>query len=454
MLIKRKKLANVSRQTTQSKLPPQAAQLEIHKAKQEAKAISEEAQRALAASKKKLEEAEEKAREIIDQAEFDADNIKKQVYKDAVIAINEENAVLREQAKQLFNEVFQIKREALLEAHKEIIKIALDLAEKIIRYQANIDPNILKTQVVEAIKKATSDAERVQVFVNPQDLNRLEEMIPEIEKLFPAGIDMVSLVNDSVDLGSCMIETKSGQLDARFSTQLTTLIGLCEHLETPEPEINFSNDLQTAEDISLKSFEELTEAQESNKLKKTMLEHEKELLEVGLLNEEESKNLLAVKEEPSNEASLKYEPNNLLTEEEELLKNELLSDEGSIRLENIETMHLEPALIEDHEEITQPELVEYEEVKDQTNETIDVPNPVYEEKHIEIEEPEIEEAEIEELDKELEELYEYEDEEEIEEDKFETKNVLKPKKAPSSGISDLAQEVEKNPDWKELLDDE
>lgn len=440
MLIKRRKLTNINRQTSQqSKLPPQAGQLEIHKAKQEAKAIAEEAQRALAASKKKLEEAEEKAREIIDQAEFDADNIKKQVYKDAVQAINQENTVLREQAKQLFNEVFQIKREALLEAHQEIIKIALDLAEKIIRYQANIDPNILKTQVIEAIKKATSDAERVQVFVNPQDLNKLEEMIPEIEKLFPAGVDMVALANESVDLGSCMIETKSGQLDARFSTQLTTLIGLCGHLETSEPEINIDETLHTPEDISLKSFEELTESQESNKLKKTMLEHEKELLEVGLLNEEESKNLLSVKEETPSVLIEDYESANL-TEEEEILKNELLSDEGSIRLENLETINPEPEVIEDYKELEEPSIV-------------DTPMPTLKEEIPEIEEPEVEEAEIEELSKELEETYEYEDEEEPEEDKFEAKNVLKPKKKSSSEISDLAQEVEKNPDWKDLLED-
>lgn len=446
MLIKRKKLANVNRQASQSKIPPQAAQLEIHKAKLEAKALTEEAQKALAVSKKKLEEAEEKAREIIDQAEFDADNIKKQVYKDAVQAINEENSLLREQAKQLFNEVFQIKREALLEAHQEIIKIALDLAEKIIRYQANIDPTILKTQVVEAIKKATSDAERVQVFVNPQDLSKLEEMIPEIEKLFPAGIDMVALANESVDLGSCMIETKSGQLDARFSTQLTTLIGLCQHLETPEPEININDTLDASENIVIKSFEELTDVQESNKLKKTMLEHEKELLEVGLLNEEESKNLLAVKEETPSRSIDEYESTSSLTEEEETLKNELLSDEGSIRLETLQMVQDEPALID---EVIQPELMGFQDVaQPKLIEHQEIIQPQ------ELEEPESEEVKIEESNRELEDVYEYEEEEEQQEDKFEAKNILKPKKKSSSEISELAQEVEKNPDWKDLLEED
>lgn len=445
MLIKKRKLANVNRQAPQTKqLPPQAAQLEIHKAKQEAKAISEEAQKALAASKKKLEEAEERAREIIDQAEFDADNIKKQVYKDAVQAISQENSLLRDQAKQLFNELFHIKREALLEAHKQIIKIALDLAEKIIRYQANIDPNILKTQVVEAIKKATSDAERVQVFVNPQDLQKLEEMIPEVERLFPAGVDMVALANESVDIGSCMIETKSGQLDARFSTQLTTLIGLCEHLETGEPQVSVNDTFEISDDIELKSFEELSEVQESNKLKNTMIEHEKELLEVGLLNEEESKNLLAIEEKTINPITEEYEPQSFLTEEEEMLKNELLSDEGSIRVEEIDL---------GHEEELQVPINEIEEIPA----PLEVLKPTYEEDLVpEVNnEPEIENLEIDEVNEGVEDIYEYEEEEEEkEDDSFEVKNVLKPKKKTSSDISDLAQEVEKNPDWKELLDEE
>lgn len=421
MLIKRKKLANSPRHPQQGKVSTQATQLEIHKAKQEAKAITEEAQRTLAESKKRLEEAQKKAHEIINQAESDAEDIKRQVYEEAVVTIREENDLLREQAKQLFKEVFQVKREALMQAHKEIIKIALDLAEKIIRYQANIDSNILKTQVVEAIKKATSESERVQVFVNPADLQKLEEMIPEIEKLFPAGVDIVALSNESVDLGSCIIETKSGQLDARFSTQLMTLIGLCEHLEVPEPQIEVSEEINVGSDVALKSFEELNDIHESSKLKETILEHEKELLEVGLL-----------------------------TEEEEKLKNELLSDEGSVApetLQELEPLYQNPELVIEEEpiiELQEPEYIE---------ETVQKVTPQQKAEKIEpliIDEPELEEL----LDEDLEDLYEYEDEEEVEEDKFEAKNVLKPKKKPSSEISDIAKEMEKNPEWKNILDEE
>ena len=398
-----------------------ASQLEIQKAKHEAKLIKQEAQEVLDESQKRLKEAEAKARQIIQDVNLEAKRIKEKVYNETLSAAKEEAEHLKNEARGLLIELFEVKREALTQAHKEIIKIALDLAEKVIKYQASIDPEILKRQVVEAIKKATSEADRVQVFVNPQDIKVLEDSIMEMKKLFPTGVDIVPLTNESVDIGSCIVETKSGRLDASFSTQIKALTDLTSHLEVIEPQF---------------------EIEEENKLI-TFPEVDKEILS-----------------EEWEEETQPLEDNYVLTEEEEELKEELLGDEPLIQLPQ--------------EEETFPFIQEEDEMVQEAPES-QVVEPVYEGPIVEIP-PEISENIIEksqpkkkkldlgnllertqeekdELD-ELDDDFEYE-EEQISEEETKPKNVLKPKKTePSREVSKIAKELEENPEWKDLVEDE
>ncbi len=448
MLIKRKKLAGEKKTLAHEhghslgleKSAPgqkltQAMQLELHKAKQEAKAIKDEAEKVLEGSREKLREAEEFAENLIKEAEESANNIKQSAYNEALAVAQEESEALKEHAKELFKEVFNVKRNALMQAHKEIMKIALDLAEKIIRYQVSIDPEILKTQVVESIKKATSEAERVQVFVNPQDLAKLEQSINEIEKLFPAGIDIIPLANEAVDIGSCMIETKSGQLDARFSTQLMTLLKLSEHLEIADPVININEEVVLPERKEIVSFEELDEKEETANFKQNFKEHEKELFEEGLLTEEEKEVLV----------------------EEENLTQELLSEEN-IDLNLLEEIQEEPVEFKaSYQEVEEPLHELEQDINKQEAELLEIP---------EIEQRNVSDIEIEDeldLDEDREEseqgieyLFEEEDDEEGDDDEeVSIKDVLKPKKkSHSQDVDNLAQEIEENPEWKNLKDED
>lgn len=396
MLIKSK---NLARYPALRKIVPfeagevtKQAQLEIHKARQEAKAIRQEAEKVLEESKRSLADAEEKSKEVVRSANAQAEEIKKRTYEETLQVAKAEAEQIKTEARQLLAELFEVKRKALTEAHKDIIKVALDLAEKIIKYQVSIDTNILKTQVIEAIKRATTEADRVQVYVNPQDLNLLLKTIPELEKLFPSGIEIVPLVDDSVDQGSCIVETKSGQLDASFSTQLATLRNLLTKLEIKEPEIS----------------------------------------EVSLITSGEA-------ELQTKEPEIKQQEELLQEEEKEALKEELLNDEPLIQMQEEEkfpfTSVAEDKVLEIPEEITKK-------VKEQggLKKKLTSGDLIKRTKE-----------EMEELDERL----EYEEEEEEKEETPKPKSILRPKKQPSAGkVSEIASELEKSSEWKDLLQDE
>src|SRR3989338_6434740 len=63
---------------------PSAADLEIQKAKQEAKLIKKEAEETIKKAENKLKEAEYEANEIINSATEEAEKIKEKIYKDTM----------------------------------------------------------------------------------------------------------------------------------------------------------------------------------------------------------------------------------------------------------------------------------------------------------------------------------------------------------------------------------
>ena len=400
------------------------SQQEIAKAKQEARAIKQEAESILQESQKKLSEAEARIKQIIADANLKATEIKEKVYKETLQAAKEESEKIKNRSKELLKSLLDVKQQALVQAHSEIIKIALDLAAKIIKYQASIDPEILKTQVLESIKKATSEADRVQVFVNPADLKTLEQSIPELAKLFPSGLDIVPLTNDSVEQGSCIVETKSGQLDARFSTQLQSLTKLVEHLEVKEPQVEVKEELLSKQ----------------------------ELKEV-IISEEDEENLL--NEEPLLTFGTHHD--DALSEEEEL-KKELLSNESLIDLIDDEekfpfgkaeqaVIEMEPVILQEDK----PELVLEKPVIKETTTVIEPDGK----KRLSIDESsERTKEEANELDESF--TYDEEDEDiEEEEEKASSLGVLKPKKKQAeTPVTNIAEEIEKNPEWKNLIQEE
>ena len=425
MLIKRRQLNNIKKGAAPDVVDlsgvSASLQLEIQKAKQEARIIKQEAQDILAEAQRKLKAAEAKAIEIIKSANTEAKGIKERVYKETLSVAKKEALELKNQGKELLRELFYVKHEALMQAHKEIINVALDLAEKIIKYQASVDPEVLKTQVQEAIKKATSEAGRVQVFVNPSDIKTLEASIQEIQKLFPSGIEIIPLVNESVDPGSCIVETKSGQLDATFSTQLKTLVNLTSHLEIKEPEVI----VEEVQEIFPK-------------------EEEREELQIG--EEEYSEPLYGEKIEP---VLTEETEEDFYTEEEQKLKEELLGNEPLIELpekeedfpfsQEIPPQTEESKILEVPEEITD----EIQPAPVQKRKKLDLGNLAGRTKE-----------ETEELDE-----FDFEDDEEtFEEENKEKpglKSILKPKtKELKSEISEIAKEVEDNPEWKDLIQNE
>lgn len=464
MLIKRKKIdkfKSLSPHQSEVKKPVldksyleaiKKAEEEIKKAKADALKIKKEAEEIIIESQKKLQVAEEQALNIIESAQNEAEELKQRTYEAVISKANSEAEIIKNQSKLVLKKLFEVKREVLLQAHKEIVAIAIDLAEKILRHQASIDTNVLKTQVLESIKKATKDAERVQVYVNAGDKAILEEAIPDIEKLFPAGLEIIALVNESVEKGSCIVETKSGQLDARFSTQLKSLIGIVSNIELPEPQINLETNIDVEPEI-ITNEELSTQPDSLQEEQQAKIQSAASLFSIHLqgggtadTQAEDQLEKLGFKKfevsQPSQEAKATTTEESIdLAEIEEIKEINSLEEYKKQVIENEEN--------QDYEKILKEELLNDEYTSEEI-EVIEPPveNSLFKESIYE------EEVEAEEAPEEEELIYEEEEDETEEEKPVDIRSILKKKTNSSqNGISSIAKEIEGSNEFRDLLED-
>ncbi len=161
-----------------------------------------------------LREAEEKAEEIRQTAETDAENLKNEAYRQG------EETALNEFQQNLF-ESREIREKVWRETEKDLLRLSVRLAEKIIGREIKKDTKAIIDIVSTALQNARQQ-ERLTVRVNPSDLPTVEK---EKEKFSSGGrIQFVDFVADPrVSTGGCLIESEVGTIDARLETQLRVL---------------------------------------------------------------------------------------------------------------------------------------------------------------------------------------------------------------------------------------
>jgi flagellar assembly protein FliH len=114
-------------------------------------------------------------------------------------------------------------RELLLkESEDDLLRLAIKLAERIIRQEITLDRTILARTVAEVVQQM-ADHEAVTIRFHPSD----HQIIVENGCLGQAGIADMSRIevksDENVAQGGCLVETTSGQVDGQIEAQLTEL---------------------------------------------------------------------------------------------------------------------------------------------------------------------------------------------------------------------------------------
>jgi flagellar assembly protein FliH len=168
--------------------------------------------------------AQEKAREMISEAEVSAAQIRRQTLEDN-LAEGREDAK-RELLPSLvaFADAGQsliIFEEQLVARYTpHIVELALEIAEKVTAKAVVEDPEII-TSVLERAKHEIVDAKQIRIWLNPADYQILAELRPDLIKTGDeAGRTIEVAASDTIARGGCRLETESGLVDATVPTQI------------------------------------------------------------------------------------------------------------------------------------------------------------------------------------------------------------------------------------------
>ncbi len=122
---------------------------------------------------------------------------------------------LREALLQLQN----LRGETYHNIEKEVVKLALAIARKIVCREIEMDREVVVCVAREALARM-EDPGKIKIKMNPQDIQFINETKYKLSDLI-GNIDNVSLEpEENIQSGGCIIETNLGEIDARIEKQI------------------------------------------------------------------------------------------------------------------------------------------------------------------------------------------------------------------------------------------
>jgi hypothetical protein len=99
------------------------------------------------------------------------------------------------------------------QVEREVVKLAVEVAKKIVHREINADPDVIQTLVRIALSHV-ADKSAVTIHLNLADYNFLLERRAELPQTEASNIAL--LADKSIERGGCFIQTACGDIDARI----------------------------------------------------------------------------------------------------------------------------------------------------------------------------------------------------------------------------------------------
>jgi flagellar assembly protein FliH len=156
------------------------------------------------------------------RARSEAGRIKEAAREEGRREGREEASARIEEALETLNQAVKERKKIVKDAENEIVRLALKVAEQIIRSEVSMHRDVCLNIVSEAIGRV-SDREQIIVKVNREDAEYLKRYKDRLAGMLD-GVKSFSIVEDSnIEPGGCVIETNLGFIDARIGTKIKAI---------------------------------------------------------------------------------------------------------------------------------------------------------------------------------------------------------------------------------------
>lgn len=170
-----------------------------------------------------VEKAEQQAMDIVRAARAEADSIREKAYAAGynaglVKATSDAGCLLERLERDIAGVAAE--RAALVDSlEPEVLKLCLEIVEKIIRHEIKTDQRVVIRQIKSCMRRIR-DREQIDVRVSPQEVEYVRAQRDELLSI-AEGARGVSIIDDRrISPGGCIVESASGTFDARIETQV------------------------------------------------------------------------------------------------------------------------------------------------------------------------------------------------------------------------------------------
>ena len=159
-------------------------------------------------------------RVLISRAQEEAGTIKDNAAKEGYKAGLERAQGDIEQVKTAIEDFLKAKQEVFEYIAPDILEISIDIARKIVKHEIEQNPEIVLATILDVLKNISQDEAKITIKVNPEQLVLTKDSIPRIIALTGLETKINVFADESIDLGSCIVLTSNGVVDATINTQL------------------------------------------------------------------------------------------------------------------------------------------------------------------------------------------------------------------------------------------
>lgn len=159
-------------------------------------------------------------RNLISRAQEEAGMIRENAAQEGYKAGLDNAKADIEKIKNALETFLNTKQEVFEYIAPDILEISIEIAKKIVKKEIEQDPQILLNSILEVLKTIPRDEAKVNIRVNPDQVASAKEGLPEI--ISSIGIEArINIISDNtIEAGSCILETSNGIVDATIDTQL------------------------------------------------------------------------------------------------------------------------------------------------------------------------------------------------------------------------------------------
>lgn len=173
-----------------------------------------------------VEQARQEAERVVGEARDSAERTRRAAWEEGFAegfrqAAEQWKQILEEAARERDSVVQQLE-ELSASIERECLKLALQIAEKIVRHEIETHPDTVKDILALALRQLR-DRANVRILVNRADLEAVRAAREDIAR-WAEGLRNVEIIEEPrVERGGVVVESSDGILDARPSVQLDEL---------------------------------------------------------------------------------------------------------------------------------------------------------------------------------------------------------------------------------------